>query len=186
MFDYTSKDTTGLYAPRKEVQNMLHPVYSHSSALTVPRPAWHEDKPRYYRWRLNHMSPGDVQIIDGVEAFRKKTSPRWWIEGVEYKLDAAVGALTCAVAKKYPLPFFKLSPLQKKVLRYWLTYEHENGIPPYLSAAATAMHRSFQCIGDQLTTMAEWDVVYRDDHQGGEKDYWHVNLDRIKLVNLEE
>lgn len=185
MFDYTSKDTAGLYAPRSVVKAMLDPTYSNSHSLTELRPAWWQCKPKKWRFLLDHMMPGTTLVVDHVETYRKKTISRWWVEGVEYPLDAAVNAIGIAAEKKDPLPFFKLSSLQKRILWYWLEYEREVGEPPYITEATRALKRSIQYLGEQVNLMSEWDIMYK---VGGNqaKELWHVNWDRLTLISLED
>jgi len=164
----------------------MYPAYGASTEhITTPRPRWIDNPDLHRRYSLQKMMPGSTLVVGKVETYRKKTISRWWVEGEEYPLEQAVVAIAAAAEKEHPLPFFKLSVLQKRILRYWLDYEQRVGEPPYITEATRALNRSIQYLGEQIVQMSEWDIMYK---VGGvqAKELWHVNLDRIALISLEE
>lgn len=170
-------------------KSYLNPVYAVECTehVTEPRVAWWAVPEKRWAYHLKRMMFDTTISLDGIQVYR--TYCKYMVEGETLNLMKTVAAMKSIqlkmVEEKYkPLPYFKLTLNQKKLLRYWIDFRAENGVYPNVRMTTIQVGICDQQVSNIMHTLMGLGLVSKRELDALGAWEWQIEEEALKQMGL--
>lgn len=162
--------------------------HGYAESIVAPRNSWQDDPVKRWNRILQRMTPGQVEIVEGIAVYRNVVDQLWWdVEGEKLKLDKALSKMKWVkdqMPDRQPLPWFSVTEPQQKIIHFWRKYQHENNDVPTTREAKDELRVCSQRINMLLKQLVGLGLMTQEDISNPRMSKWYVDEEAIERMGL--